>query len=120
MKTRSFVRLLCGIVVFTISAEAGMISENDSALVGHWRKTTITFDSPTDHHLVLAPNGTGYYWTVTASGRSAVEAGRWSVEGNVLLLVSATRREIGPFTFHQGDLIFPNISGRRGIWERLR
>src|SRR5262245_15461901 len=90
-------------------------------LVGHWRNTRIVFDSPRDENLVFAANGVVERWTVTASSRSAPVQGRWESEANVLIVVwDDASRWSGPFTFHEGELVFPNRQGQRRFWKRIR
>lgn len=99
---------------------AAPISESARVLVGHWRKTTIVFEQPEDEHLALHADGTVENWIVTASGRSAPTAGTWSVEGKMLnLLLDGHERISQPFTFYEGQLVFPNIANRRRFWENL-
>jgi hypothetical protein len=86
----------CGLVVFSaraadrsiiaFQAEGEALAENAKVLIGHWRKTTIVFDSPRDEHLVLHANGTSENWVVTASERTETTTGRWSAEGKTLKL----------------------------------
>jgi hypothetical protein len=45
-------------------------------LAGHWRKTTIVFESPRDEDLVLNANSTFQIWTVTATETGAPLAGQ--------------------------------------------
>lgn len=95
-------------------------SGRDSTLVGHWRKTTIVFESPRDEHLVLGADGTVENWVVTASSQSATTKGTWNVEGKTLsLLLNGGTQISQPFTIHEGQLVFPNIPKRRGFWEKL-
>ena len=88
-------------------------------LVGHWRSTTISFDSPRDEHFVMRADGTAETWIVTASGRTPVTRGRWSTKGTTLSVAWEDGRQWGrPFTFYQGQLVFPNVpnhvsSGKR-------
>ncbi len=92
----------------------------ETELPGHWRNTTITFGSPIDVNLLLRADGLYQRWTVTASGRSPVEAGRWTISGKELqLLTPSGEREAMPFTLHQGQLVYPNIPNQRGFWERV-
>ena len=58
-----------GIITFQESSDASRDSKQQ--LVGHWRKTTIVFESPKDEHLVLRADGTAENWVVTAESRSA-------------------------------------------------
>src|SRR3954451_329260 len=53
-----------GGILFQVQAG---VSSPTSVLIGHWRATSIVFDSPRDEHLVLYPDGTAKYWVVTAS-----------------------------------------------------
>jgi hypothetical protein len=99
--------------------ESSAPSENSSELVGHWRKTTIGYTGPVDEHLVLHPNGTVENWTVTAYERRDPVTGHWSVEGKTLTLSFGGNDRSNPFTFYQGQLVFPNIPNRRGFWERV-
>ena len=112
----------------TLVAESGIItfqggddaaSENTRRLIGHWRKTTIVFGSPKDEHLVLHVDGTADNWVVTADSRSEPITGRWSVEGKTLTLSFGDNDHSSPFTFYEGQLVFPNIPNRRGFWEKI-
>jgi hypothetical protein len=89
-------------------------------VTGHWRSTTISFGSPRDEHLVLRADGSAETWSVTATDRTPVTSGRWSVQGTALSLDwqgGGPRSQ--PFTFHEGQLVFPNIANRRKFWERI-
>ena len=90
-------------------------------LAGHWRKTSVVFESPRDEHLVLHENGTAETWTVTASGRTPATRGRWSAKGATLSVTWEDGRQWGqPFTFFDGQLVFPNIPDQRQFWEAMR
>ena len=106
-----------GVITFQESSDAP--SDNKQRLIGHWRKTTIVFGSPKDEHLVLHADGAVENWTVTAESRSEPVAGRWSVEGKTLTLVFGENQNSKPFTFYEGQLVFPNIPNRRGFWEKI-
>ena len=96
-------------------------SSQGSTLVGHWRKTSIVFESPRDEHLVLNANGTAETWTATASGREPATRGRWSAKGTTLSVIWDDGRQWGqPFTFYEGQLVFPNIQNQRQFWEAMR
>jgi hypothetical protein len=89
-------------------------------LVGHWRKTTISFGEPRDEHLVLRPNGAAERWMVTAKSRTPVITGQWQSEGKILAVqMQGQNAVVQPYTFHQGQLVFPNIPNRRGFWEKV-
>ncbi len=108
----------------TVSPEYAQLAESPSErehiLVGHWRKTTIVFESPRDEHLVLMADGTAENWVVTASSRSATTKGTWTVEGKTLSLVLGEGPQISqPFTIYEGQLVFPNIPKRRGFWGKI-
>jgi hypothetical protein len=105
--------------IITFQGGDNVASENTKRLIGHWRKTTIVFESPKDEHLVLHADGTAENWTVTADSRSAPITGRWSVEGKTLTLSFGDNEHSNPFTFYQGQLVFPNIPNRRGFWEKI-
>jgi hypothetical protein len=106
-----------GIITFQESSAPS--SENASALTGHWRKTTISYTGLIDEHLVLHSNGTVENWTVTAYERREPVTGHWSVEGKTLTLSFGGNDRSNPFTFYQGQLVFPNIQNRRGFWEKI-
>ncbi|PWT81801.1 MAG: hypothetical protein C5B58_09295 [Acidobacteria bacterium] len=106
-----------GIITFQESSASS--SENASALIGHWRKTTIGYTGPIDEHLVLHSNGSVENWTVTAYERREPVTGHWSVEGKMLTLSFGGNDRSSPFTFYQGQLVFPNIPNRRGFWEKV-
>ena len=106
-----------GVITFQESSDASRDSKQQ--LIGHWRKTTIVFGSPKDEHLVLHADGTADNWVVTAESRSEPVTGRWSVEGKTLTLSFGENENSRPFTFYQGQLVFPNIPNRRGFWEKI-
>ena len=106
-----------GVITFQESSDASRDSKQQ--LVGHWRKTTIVFESPKDEHLVLRADGTAENWVVTAETRGEPVTGRWSVEGKMLTLSFGQNENSRPFTFYQGQLVFPNIPSRRGFWEKI-
>ena len=106
-----------GVIAFQESGAAS--SDNKQQLIGHWRKTTIVFGSPKDEHLVLNADGTAENWVVTAENRSELVTGHWSVEGKTLTLSFGENENARPFTFHEGQLVFPNIPNRRGFWEKI-
>jgi len=89
-------------------------------LTGHWRSTTISFERARDENLVLRADGTAETWTATASGRTPMTRGRWSSQGTSLRIdwEDGSQRS-QPFTFHEGQLVFPNIANRRKFWERI-
>jgi hypothetical protein len=107
-----------GIITFQESGDVS--SDNRQRLTGHWRKTTIVFGSPKDEHLVLHADGTAENWLVTAESRSEPVTGRWSVEAKTLTLSFGENENSKPFTFYQGQLVFPNIPNRRGFWEKIQ
>ena len=106
-----------GVITFQESGDAS--SDNKQQLIGHWRKTTIVFESPKDEHLVLNADGSAENWVVTADSRSEPVTGRWSVEGKTLTLSFGENENSKPFTFYEGQLVFPNIPNRRGFWEKI-
>jgi hypothetical protein len=108
-------------VLFLVSAwiPANAQDANADLLVGHWRKTTIE-SGPVDENLILRGDGAAARWIVTANIRTAVEGGAWQVEGKTLtILLQGDRVISAPFTFHEGNLVFPNIPNRRGFWEKI-
>jgi len=121
----------CALVLAALSTEAansGIItfqegnatsSQNSNALIGHWRKTTIGYTGPIDEHLVLHVDTTVENWTVTAYERREPVEGHWSVEGKTLILSFGGNDRSNPFTFYQGQLVFPNIPNRRAFWEKI-
>ncbi len=111
--------LAAGSAIITFQGGDDAASENTKRLIGHWRKTTIVFESPKDEHLVLHADGTAENWVVTADSRSEPINGRWSVEGKTLTLSFGDNENSSPFTFYEGKLVFPNIPNRRGFWEKI-
>jgi len=105
--------------IITFQARSDASSENANTPIGHWRKTTIGYTGPIDEHLVLHSNGTVENWTVTAYERREPVTGHWSVEGKTLTLSFGGNDRSSPFTFYQGQLVFPNIPNRRGFWEKI-
>ena len=97
------------------------ISSPNPTLVGHWRSTEIVFGSPRDEHLVLVVDGAAETWIVTATSRSAVTRGRWSVKGTMLSVDWEDGRRWGqPYTFFEGQLVFPNVRNQRQFWEAIQ
>jgi hypothetical protein len=91
-----------------------------ATLTGHWRSTTIVFESPRDEHLVLRVDGTAETWIVTASDRTPVTRGRWRNQGTTLTVDWADGRQWSqPFTFFEGQLVFPNVANQRQFWEAI-
>jgi len=115
----AFSSLAAESAIITFQGGDDAASENTKRLIGHWRKTTIVFESPKDEHLVLHADGTAENWTVTADSRSEPITGRWSVEGKTLTLSFGDNQHSNPFTFYEGKLVYPNISNRRGFWEKI-
>ena len=121
----------CALVLAAVSTEAAnssiitfqegnaTSSENSNALIGHWRKTTISYTGPIDEHLVLHVDGTVENWTATAYERREPVTGHWNVEGKTLTLSFGGNDRSNPFTFYQGQLVFPNIPNHRGFWEKI-
>jgi hypothetical protein len=105
--------------IITFQEGNATTSENSNALIGHWRKTTISYTGPVDEHLVLHVDGTAENWTATAYERREPVTGHWNVEGKTLILSFGGNDRSNPFTFHQGQLVFPNIPNRRGFWEKI-
>lgn len=101
-----------------------------SALDGHWRCTTIVgagdASITTDHHMVLAADGTFRSWQSSFnsfSGRESTttpETGRWSVRGSTLVFTGSNGQPVEvPFQRSGDTILLPNESSRR-IWERVR
>jgi hypothetical protein len=113
------VLIVCGATLG--AAGPGLADDaNPAALAGHWRKTTIQHLGPRDEHLVLGADGTMADWVVTAESRTAPVSGAWRVDGNVLTItVDGEVTASQPFTFYEGQLVFPNVQNRRGFWTRL-
>jgi hypothetical protein len=90
------------------------------SLIGHWRNTQIIFGSARDEHIVLRANGVVEKWSVTASRRSSPVRGRWDAQANSLSVdwEDGTKWS-GPFTFHEGNLVFPSRQGQRRFWDRI-
>jgi hypothetical protein len=105
--------------IITFQESSGSTSENSNALIGHWRKTTISYTGPVDEHLVLHVDGTAENWTATAYERREPMTGHWNVQGKTLILSFGGNDRSNPFTFYQGQLVFPNIPNRRGFWEEI-
>ena len=105
--------------ITTFQESSGYSTENSNALIGHWRKTTISYTGPIDEHLVLHVDGTVENWTATAYERREPVTGHWNVQGKTLILSFGGNDRSNPFTFLQGRLVFPNIPNRRAFWEKI-
>ena len=104
------------VITFQESGDAS--SDVKQRLIGHWRKTTIVFESPktnTWSFTLMGPQTIGS----TAESRSEPVTGRWSVEGKTLTLSFGENENSRPFTFYQGQLVFPNVPNRRGFREKI-
>jgi hypothetical protein len=104
-----------GLVVFLVGVA---FAQDNSALVGHWRETRIVYVGPQDTHLVLAADGTAALWRVTATERFPVTSGTWSSSGNMLSM-TFQQDESNPFTFYNGQLVYPNIQNQRKFLEKI-
>jgi ABC-type sulfate transport system substrate-binding protein len=127
--------LACGFVAFSAKAPAREItlfqleaeaSDNARALVGHWRTTTVIYESVKDEHLVFHADGTVDNWLVTVSGpyegrtsRTGTTTGHWIVEGKLLKIDWGDKQSSRPFFFHMGQLVLPNIPNNRKFWDRV-
>ena len=59
-------------------------------------------------------------WVVTADSRTEPVSGTWQVDGKILTIgVGGQVTMSQPFTFYQGQLVFPNVQNRRGFWTRI-
>jgi hypothetical protein len=120
---RSIQRVLCivaALAVIGTDVAAEGSDPSTEGLVGHWRKTTISFGEPRDENLVLRANGTAERWVVTARSRTPAASGLWRVDAKVLTVQIEGQQPMSlPFTFYQGQLVFPNIPNRRGFWEKI-
>lgn len=102
------------------SSTQNVSPDGGEGLVGHWLYTSIVFESARDENLALRPDGTAEAWIATASGAEPPTSGRWRTEGTALIVEWDDGTQWSqPFTFHEGQLIFPNIPGRRKNWERI-
>jgi hypothetical protein len=115
-----------GLVVAALMIISGVqlptyaLDRTPEALVGHWRKATIMITGRSrDEHLVLHANGIAEDWVVTASSRTPPLSGVWRAEGKYLKMQFKGRNPVSlPFTFIQGQLVFPNIPNKRGFWKK--
>ena len=118
-----FAILACGFVAFSASTDA---QDNETALIGHWRKTSFNYGATSDEHLIFHPDGSVDTWVVTLSGandgnitRSAPTTGRWSVAGKNLNIDWGQKQSSRPFFFHEGKLVLPNTPNARQFWDRI-
>ena len=103
-----------------VQAAFPALAQDGGGLVGHWRKTTIVFESPRDEHLILNADSTFQNWTVTATETGTPLAGQWEARENMLVFrMEGSEDQSSPFTFFEGQLVFPNVEGGRGFWERV-
>lgn len=115
--------LLCGLILLlstTILAQKPAASAS-GALIGHWRSTTVVFENSRDMNLVLQSGGVAEMWVVTAEKRSQKIVGRWETIGKTLTLrFGEGKPTTGPFTLHDGKLVYPNIPNQRAFWDRIK
>ncbi len=99
---------------------APALTESASVLVGHWKKTLIQLEQPFDYHLVLNDDGTFQEWVASAAGTDAPTSGSWQASDTMLMFQTDGNGPVeAPWTIYEGRLIYPNIDGRRGDWERM-
>ena len=69
----------------------------------------------------MRADGTAETWIVTASSKTPVTRGRWTTNEKMLSVTWEDGRQWGqPFTFYQGQLVFPNRPNQRQFWEAMR
>ena len=126
-QSRWFALVACGLVASSEKASGQDAGWDPAALVGHWRKTMTIYESVSDEHLVLHPDGTAENWTMAVSGpyerrdtRTPTRTGRWSVEGKILNIDWGDKQSSRPFFIEKGQLVWPNINNGRRFWERVR
>jgi hypothetical protein len=91
----------------------------DQPLVGHWRSTRVVFETSKTSTWLHA-DGRAETWIVTAYERSGAMTGRWTGQGSSLQVTWTDGSEWSwPWTFFEGQLVFPNIPNRRQFWERI-
>jgi hypothetical protein len=91
------------------------------ALVGHWRTTSVGLGRVRDDHMVLRADGSAEKWSVTAQSRGSSISGRWSSQGSTLNVNWSDGTGVSqPFTMYQGQLVLPNLQGRRRFWDRVQ
>lgn len=57
---------------------------------------------------------------VTADSRGPKSTGRWDVDGKTLWLSFGSDDEASsPFTFFEGELVYPNIQNSRQFWDEI-
>lgn len=119
--TRRAVLASAALLLCALMPAAHAVDGAAAELIGHWRYTFTGFDTVTDTHLLLHPDGRVESWRVTPEGRSGVETGRWQAAGRQLTVFD----DVGqggskPYTIHEGRLVLPNIPNQRKFWERVR
>lgn len=114
---------LAGLILFlaqVIPAQKPAPAATD-VLVGHWRSTTVVYENSQDMNLVLQAGGVAEMWVVTAEKRSQKIVGRWESVGKTLTLrFGEGKPTTGPYTMHEGKLVYPNIPNQRAFWDRLK
>ena len=127
IRSRLTIWWLVGMLGVVVMSAAGIAIGQErtipgsEALLGHWRSTRIVYGTPNDEHLVLRGNGVVERWSVTPSARSAPVRGRWTAQGKILTLEWEDGNQWSrPFTFHDGNLVFPNVQNQRKFWERIQ
>lgn len=101
------------------STSSAISSQDSSVLIGHWRYTKVEFQEPVDSHLVLDANGNVEIWYVRASSQSEITRGTWRNEGENIIFRLDGDTISNPFTFYNGQLVFPNTPNERRFWEKI-
>ncbi len=115
--------LFAGLILLLATAALAQkpVPASTGVLVGHWRSTTIVYENARDMNLVLQPGGAAEMWVVTAQKRSQKIVGRWETSGKTLTLrFGEGKPTSGPYTMHEGKLVYPNIPNQRAFWDRLK
>lgn len=98
----------------------------DRQLIGHWRHTDSMagggFSMVTDTHLVLDGQGNAQRYSRTVSSfsdkQSGIERGKWTTDGNDLVVNFGRGQEHYTYEVHSDSLYFPN-EGHFRLWTRV-
>jgi hypothetical protein len=81
-----------------------------TGVVGHWRKTTVSYESVKGEHLVFHTDGTVDNWVVPVSGpyegrtsRTGTTTGHWIVQGKLLQIDGETSSPPVRFSSTRGN-----------------
>jgi hypothetical protein len=100
--------------------EAGVASAPPSELAGKWRRTELLIDLPQDVYLDLKADGNVTNWVENSGKMQVPRSGKWDTsDGKLVFRYDGFTEESEAYSLYEGQLVYPNVEGRRGFWDRV-